>query len=146
MQSNPQEAVDLVTFTEEIINGKLHFQSSIQALFSLFRLTDLSKFTLILSSCRVILNIFRVFSTHLGSFRLILVFGSFRFIQNGLSSQTHQGSFRLIQIHLACLSSFESFYAKFHLESFQPIKYILEETTLIYILLICCKLLLQSSV
>ena len=146
MQSNPQEAVDLVTFTEEIINGKLHFLEQRLGSFQLIQTYCLSKFKLILSSCRIILNIFRVFSTNLGSFRLILVFGSFRFIQNGLSSQTHQGSFRLIQIHLACLSSFESFYAKFHLESFQPIKYILEETTLIYILLICCKLLLQSSV
>ena len=25
MRSNPQETVDLVTFTEEIFNGKLHF-------------------------------------------------------------------------------------------------------------------------
>ena len=25
MQPNPQETADLVTFTEEILNGKLHF-------------------------------------------------------------------------------------------------------------------------
>ena len=25
MRPNPQETVDLVTFTEEILNGKLHF-------------------------------------------------------------------------------------------------------------------------
>ena len=25
MWPNPQEAVDLVTFTEEIVNGKVHF-------------------------------------------------------------------------------------------------------------------------
>ena len=28
MWPNPQEATDLVTFTEEILNGKLHFLSS----------------------------------------------------------------------------------------------------------------------
>ena len=28
MSLNPQEAADLVTFTEEIHNGKLHFLSS----------------------------------------------------------------------------------------------------------------------
>ena len=28
MRSNPQEVADLVTFTEEILNGKLHFLSS----------------------------------------------------------------------------------------------------------------------
>ena len=29
MWPNPQETVDLVTFTEEIINGKLHFLCSV---------------------------------------------------------------------------------------------------------------------
>ena len=29
MWPNPQEAVDLVTFTEEILNGKIHFLCSI---------------------------------------------------------------------------------------------------------------------
>ena len=28
MRPNPQKAVDLVTFTEEILNGKLHFVCS----------------------------------------------------------------------------------------------------------------------
>ena len=28
MQPNPQETADLVTFTEEILNGKLHFMCS----------------------------------------------------------------------------------------------------------------------
>ena len=28
MRPNPQEVADLVTFTEEILNGKLHFLSS----------------------------------------------------------------------------------------------------------------------
>ena len=28
MWPNPQEAVDFVTFTEEILNGKLHFSCS----------------------------------------------------------------------------------------------------------------------
>ena len=28
MQPNPQETADLVTFTEEILNGKLHFLCS----------------------------------------------------------------------------------------------------------------------
>ena len=28
MRPNPQETVDLVTFTEEILNGKLHFLRS----------------------------------------------------------------------------------------------------------------------
>ena len=29
MWTNPQEAADLVTFTEEILNGKLHFLCSV---------------------------------------------------------------------------------------------------------------------
>ena len=29
MRPNPQETADLVTFTEEIINGKLHFLCSV---------------------------------------------------------------------------------------------------------------------
>ena len=29
MWPNPQEAADLVTFTEEILNGKLHFLCSV---------------------------------------------------------------------------------------------------------------------
>ena len=28
MRPNPQETIDLVTFTEEILNGKLHFLKS----------------------------------------------------------------------------------------------------------------------
>ena len=47
---------------------------------------------------------------------------------------------------MACLSSFESFYAEFDLDSFQPIKYSLKEITLIYILLLSCKLLMQLLV
>ena len=31
MRPNPQETVDLVTFTEEILNGKLHFYAVINA-------------------------------------------------------------------------------------------------------------------
>ena len=31
MWSNPQKTEDLVTFTEEILNGKLHFMCSEQA-------------------------------------------------------------------------------------------------------------------
>ena len=30
MSSNPQAAADLVTFTEEILNGKLHFLCSVR--------------------------------------------------------------------------------------------------------------------
>ena len=30
MRPNPQEATDLVTFTEEILNGKLHFMCNIR--------------------------------------------------------------------------------------------------------------------
>ena len=30
MSRNPQETADLVTFTEEILNGKLHFLCSAQ--------------------------------------------------------------------------------------------------------------------
>ena len=41
---------------------------------------------------------------------------------------------------MACLSSFERFYKQFNLDSFQPIKYILQEITLIYILCIPYKL------
>ena len=32
MGPNPQEITDLVTFTEEIVNGKLHFLCSIDCL------------------------------------------------------------------------------------------------------------------
>ena len=31
MWPNPQETVDLVTFTEDILNGKLHFLGSVGA-------------------------------------------------------------------------------------------------------------------
>ena len=30
MRPNPQESADLVTFTEEILNGKLHFLCSVE--------------------------------------------------------------------------------------------------------------------
>ena len=33
MQPNPQETADLVTFTEEILNGKLHFLCSVREMF-----------------------------------------------------------------------------------------------------------------
>ena len=32
MQLNPQEVADLVTFTEEILNGKLHFLCSVSGI------------------------------------------------------------------------------------------------------------------
>ena len=32
MRPNPQETADLVTFTEEILNGKLHFLCSVSTL------------------------------------------------------------------------------------------------------------------
>ena len=35
MWSNPQEPADLVTFTEEILNGKLHFVCSVISYISL---------------------------------------------------------------------------------------------------------------
>ena len=41
---------------------------------------------------------------------------------------------------MACLSSIERFYKQFNLDSFQAIKYILQEITLIYILCIPYKL------
>ena len=31
MSANPQDTADLVTFTEEILNGKLHFLCSVRA-------------------------------------------------------------------------------------------------------------------
>ena len=93
------------------------------------------------------LSSFRLFSDYLGFliwaqlrlFRPILAFGSFRLILTVLSS------FRLIRAHLG---SFEFIslmrllwlLRPFNLDYLQPIKYILEEITLIYILLIRCKL------
>ena len=35
MWPNPQESVDLVTFTEEILNGKLHFLCSVNVEFQM---------------------------------------------------------------------------------------------------------------
>ena len=32
MRPNPQETADLVTFTEEILNGKLHFLCSVRGI------------------------------------------------------------------------------------------------------------------
>ena len=36
MRPNPQETVDLITFTEELLNRKLHFLLSIQNLFKVY--------------------------------------------------------------------------------------------------------------
>ena len=38
MWPNPQETVDLVTFTEEIFNGKLHFLCSVKKSFLTLKL------------------------------------------------------------------------------------------------------------
>ena len=68
----------------------------------IYRLTHLSSFRTILSSYRILLNVFRVFWVRLGSFRPILVYlGSFRLIWVHLDSleliKAHLSSFRLIQ-------------------------------------------------
>ena len=80
-----------------------------------------------------------LFWIYLGSFELILAFGSFRVIWTVLRSfrliWVYLGSFRLLWL---VLSSFDLH--PFNLGSFQPVKYILEEITLIHILLIRCKL------
>ena len=94
------------------ITGKILLRFElIQALLRLFRLSHWSSFRPILSSYRIILNIFRVFLAH-------LAFGSFRFIQTVLSSfrlikavQAQLSLFKLIQAILVCLSPFERFYA-----------------------------------
>ena len=66
----------------------------------IYTLSHLSSYRPILSSNRVILNIFRVFWARLGLFRYILFFGSFRLQQTVLSSC------RLIRAHLSLLGSF----------------------------------------
>ena len=68
----------------------------------IYRLTYLSSTRPILSSYRIILNMFRVFWVRSGSFRLILAYlGSFRLIWAHLDSleliKIHLRSFRLIQ-------------------------------------------------
>ena len=68
----------------------------------IYRLTQWSSVRHILSSYRIILNIFRVFWVCLGSFRHILAYlGSFRLIWAHLDSleliKAHLSSFRLIQ-------------------------------------------------
>ena len=101
--------------------------------------THLSLFRPILSSYRIILNVFRVFWAHLGLFTPVLAFHSFRLIYTVLSSfrliSVYLGSFRLLWL---VLSSFDL--RPFNLNWFQPVKYILEEITLINILLIRCKI------
>ena len=37
MWPNPQETADLVTFTEEILNGKLHFLCSVRVFFLIYQ-------------------------------------------------------------------------------------------------------------
>ena len=68
----------------------------------IYRFTHLSSFRSILSSYRIILNIFRVFWVRLGSFRSILAYlGSFRLIGVRLDSleliKANLSSFRFIQ-------------------------------------------------
>ena len=41
MRPNPQETVDLVTFTEKILNGNLHFLCSVSSCFSSLLFQDL---------------------------------------------------------------------------------------------------------
>ena len=43
MLTNPQETADLVTFTEEILNGNLHFLCSVIYLFKYFGLVKVMK-------------------------------------------------------------------------------------------------------
>ena len=40
MWPNPEETADLVTFTEETLNGKLHFLYSVRSDFVRIRMTD----------------------------------------------------------------------------------------------------------
>ena len=41
MSANPEETADLVTFNEEILNGKLHFLCSVNHYFDFFKMKAL---------------------------------------------------------------------------------------------------------
>ena len=79
------------TWYASLVKFLLRFEI-IKAHFSLFRLSHFSSFRPILSSYRIILNLFRVFWGYFGLFRPILNFSSFRLIR------AHLGSFQFISL------------------------------------------------
>ena len=109
----------------ELIKADLSSLSSVQII-------QTDSFEFIQTYFELIQDHFEYIQGLLSSFRVIAAHFGFRLIQALLGSFR---LFRLIQAH-----SLDCSFQAVHLGSFQPIKYILQEITLIYILLTPCKL------